>query len=384
MRQIKLPSMPSRPRRGTRPVVGLDIEPGAVHVVEAIPGADGRPVVQRSAMRALEPGVIRDGEIVDAPAVTAALKALFDEHGFDRRVRIGIANQRILVRVVDLPPITDPKELAQAIAFQAPSEVPMPLDQAVLDHVSLGVVETPAGPRSRVVLVAARRDMIEKLLAVAREAGLRPEGIDLAAFALVRSLAGTTDEVVAYLAVGGVVNLVVARGGTCLFTRVIGGGVDAMAVELAERRGVTIDEARTALTAATAERRPDPAPAPEPEPVFGPQPEPVAEVAEAVAEPVDLLAADARQILADGVRRIGREVRASLDFHSGELAGTDGQDPVQRIVLTGPGLELAGLADALADHLGLPVDVGLVPTSDGMDAGRYTIAAGLALEEIAA
>jgi type IV pilus assembly protein PilM len=346
MRQIKLPSMPSRPHRGAASVVGVDIEPGAVHVAEARAGADGRPVIQRAALRALEAGVVRDGEIVDAPAVTEALRAVFEEHGFDRRVRIGLANQRILVRVVDLPPITDPKELAQAIAFQAPSEVPMPLDQAVLDHVSLGVVETPAGPRSRVVLVAARRDMIDRLLACAREAGLRPEGIDLAAFALVRSLAvDPADEVVAYLAVGGVVNFVVARGGTCLFTRVIGGGVEAMAMELAERRSMTIDEARAA--------------------VLGDAPE-------------------AEDILADGVRRIAREVRASLDFHHGELAGGELPTAVERVVLTGPGLAIEGMTEALSMLLSMPVEAGSVPVPDGVDAGRYTVAAGLALEQVAA
>lgn len=385
MRQLKLPT---RPRRAARPVIGLDIEPGAVHVVEAHPGSDGRPVIQRAASHRLEPGVIRDGEIVDAPAVTAALRAVFDEHGFDKRVRIGIANQRIMVRVVDLPPITDPKELGQAIAFQAPTEVPMPLDQAVLDHVSLGVVDTPNGPRSRVVLVAARRDMIEKLMAVARDAGLRPEGIDLAAFALVRSLAATPDETVAYLSVGGVVNLVVARGGNCLFTRVLAGGTEAMAVELAERRSLTTDEARDALLAAN----PHPQPAPIApgalgaleaggEVVYGPQPRPV--VDEPEPEPVDETGMSAQRILADGVRRIAGEVRASIDFHRAELASPDGAaGGVERVVLTGPALAIDGFAEALEAQLGLPVVGGRVAAAGDVDPGAYAVAAGLSLEEV--
>ena len=64
----------------------------------------------------------------------------------------------------------------------------MPLEQAVLEHHSLGIVDTPDGPRTRVVLVAARRDMIDGLLAAIRSAGLRPEGIDLSAFAMIRAL----------------------------------------------------------------------------------------------------------------------------------------------------------------------------------------------------
>ena len=113
----------------------------------------------------------------------------------------------------------------------------MPIDQAVLDHVVLGPVETPDGPRTRVLVVAARRSMIDGLLAAARAAGLRPEGIDLAAFAMVRALGERSEASVLHLGVGGVVNLAVTRGGECVFTRVVAGGMEAMAIELPRARG---------------------------------------------------------------------------------------------------------------------------------------------------
>ena len=53
--------------------------------------------------------------------------------------------------------------LASAVQFQAQEHIPMPLEQAVLEHQPLGIVETADGPRARVVLVAARRDMIDRL-----------------------------------------------------------------------------------------------------------------------------------------------------------------------------------------------------------------------------
>ena len=64
----------------------------------------------------------------------------------------------------------------------------MPLDSAVLDFHPIGIADTGSGPRMRAVVVAARRDMVDRLLHVVRNAGLRPEGVDLAAFALVRAL----------------------------------------------------------------------------------------------------------------------------------------------------------------------------------------------------
>src|SRR5436309_3911384 len=168
-----------------RNVIGVDIEPGFVTAVQSRPG---QIAVERAAGARLAPDVVKDGEVVDIDALAEVLKQLFAEHKLGRRVRVGVANQRIVMRTIDLPPLSDAKQLASAIRFQAQDHIPMPLDQAVLEHHSLGVVETPDGPRTRVVLVAARRDMIERLLEAIRRAGLRAHGIDLSAFAMIRAL----------------------------------------------------------------------------------------------------------------------------------------------------------------------------------------------------
>jgi type IV pilus assembly protein PilM len=57
----------------------------------------------------------------------------------------------------------------------------MPVDEAVLDFQSLGLVQTPQGERSRVVVVAARQEMIRSVLGAAEGAGLNVVGIDLSA-----------------------------------------------------------------------------------------------------------------------------------------------------------------------------------------------------------
>lgn len=351
--EIGLPALPSRRARSGggnrrssgRAVVGLDIEAGAISA--ATVRSDGGLVVERAATAALEPGVVRDGEVVDAAALTGALRTLFAEHGLPRRVRIGVANQRIVLRPLLLPVLVDPKEIAAAVRFQAAAELPMPIDQAVLDQIPLGIVETPDGPRMRVLVVAARRDTIERLLEVARAAGLRPEGVDLAAFATIRALgagaAGENGAPALQLAVGGVVNLAVVRDGECLFTRVLPGGLEAMAVELAERGAVTVSEARAVLTAPAADR-----------------------------------SADAATVVEEGIRRLAGEVRTSLDFHlsSGET--------VERVALTGPALGVAGFAEALEARLGIPVEALDVRGPDGLAAGRFAVAAGLAVEEVPA
>src|SRR5204862_7343908 len=79
-------------------------------------------------------GLSKAGEVVDPGALSAALKAMFAEYKLSRSVRLGVANQRVAVRTFRLPLIEDPKELETAVRFQAQENLPMPLDQAMLDH----------------------------------------------------------------------------------------------------------------------------------------------------------------------------------------------------------------------------------------------------------
>jgi type IV pilus assembly protein PilM len=338
-------------------VVGLDIEPGYVAAVEARPG---QVAVDRSAVAALPPGVVRDGEVVDVETLASVLRQLFSEHKLGRRVRVGVANQRIVMRTLDLPPLKDDKEVASAVAFQAQEHIPMPLDQAVLEHHILGVVETSEGPRTRVVLVAARRDMIDRILDAIRRAGLRAHGIDLSAFAMIRALHNPDKGgAVLYISVGGVTNLAVATGTTCVFTRVLAHGTEAIAGELAERRGLTLEHAHAWLRHV------------------------------GLLMPIDDLEGDpeiiveARNVLTDGVRRIADDVRNSIDFH----AMQEGAAEVEQAVLTGPAVAIPGFSDHLAEQLAVPVEVGVV--SEGRagglgsgDAGTLAIAAGLTVEAI--
>src|SRR2546430_6371487 len=233
---------------GTRPgadVVGLAIQPGFIAAAKV--QVNGSIVAQRAVAAALPADVVREGEVVDERALSDALRELFAGSGLGKRVRLGVANQRTVMRTLQLPPMSDSKELAAAVNFQAQDQIPMPLANAVLDFHSLGVVDTHEGQRERVVLVAAQRDMIERLLRAVRDAGLQPEGVDLSAFAIIRALHRAGQEQakrVLYLNVDGLTNLAIADGPICNFTRVVGGGIEAMASELAERRGIPVLEAR--------------------------------------------------------------------------------------------------------------------------------------------
>ncbi len=389
-------------RRSGSDIVGLDIQPGHVAAVQA--RVNGSIVVKHAAGAPLPADTVREGEVLDEGVLSEALRALFADSRLSRRVRLGVANQRTVLRTLELPPVTDRKELAAAVRFQAQDQVPMPLSNAVLDFHPLGVFDTPDGPRQRVVLVAAQRDMIQRLLAAVRNAGLRPEGIDLSAFALIRSLYRPdpehTDRVL-YLNVDGLTNMAIAEGTTCRFTRVVGGGIEAMASELAERRSIPLVEARELIIAVDLSTPPEPEPGvtvvePEPAGVAGDeqptvaaqdaQPDPATGPAYAPAAPSEVASpepeADVRAVLDNGIREIAGEVRNSLDFHRSQEGGGE----VSRVVLSGSALDLPGFADSLQEQLGVQVERESVRLDEqdlgGVSVHRLAIAAGLAVEEV--
>ena len=335
-------------------ITGLDLDPG--HIAAAEVTVNGSLSLKRGAVTALRPGILRDGEVADVPALAEALKAFFAENGFSTRVRLGIANQRIVVRTLDLPLLDDEKALAAAVKIQAPDHIPMPMDEAVIDWQSLGTVQTPAGPRTRVVVVAVRREMVDRLVAAAREAGLKVEGIDLSAFGMVRALADTKVEgAVLYVSVAGLTNVAVANPSGCLFTRAAAGGLDAMVHTLAERRGLTVEHARQWLQHVG---------------LHAPL--------EGVDGDDDLVAA-ARAVLEEGVHQLADTVRNSLNFYRMQ----ESAEQVEQGVLTGPAVAIPGFVEALSEQLRLPLTSAVVVSQDaGADLGRLTVAAGLAVEDV--
>jgi type IV pilus assembly protein PilM len=232
----------------------------------------------------------------------------------------------------------------------------------VLEHHSLGIVQTEDGPRTRVVLVAARRDMIDKLLAATRQAGLKPAGIDLSAFAMIRALHRTgATAATLYVSAGGVTNLAVAVGPTCVFTRVVPYGTESMAGELAERRGLTLDHAHGWLKHVGLQD--------------------AVEEMEGEQE----IVTEARTVLSDGLIRIADDVRNSLDFYRMQEGAAD----IEHAFLTGPAAAIPGFSEALGEALSLPLEVGVVVEGrpggfGGNDAGQLVVAAGLTLDEVSA
>jgi type IV pilus assembly protein PilM len=359
-------------------VVGLDIEVGSIAAAEV--RSNGSVEVVGAAVEPLAPGAFNEGEVTDADILAETLKELFGKHKLSKRVRLGIGNQRVVVRTLQLPVIEDPKEMDAAVRFQAQEQVAMPLDEAVLEHQVVGGVpgEDGTAPQVQVVVVAARRDMISAVLGPLRSAGLEPLGVDLSAFGMIRALTGIDPEAgavaapadtdgesqvaapqpgdaILYCNVGDAMNLAVARDRACLFTRVAAVGLEGISSRLAAARGLSPEHATQWLMHVGLD-----------------QP---LEAIEGDPETVS----DVRRTLEEGVFGLIDELRRSLDYYGAQ----EGAVPVGRVVLSGPGSAIQGLPERMQAGLGMPISVGRPTALAAYDAGtaaRLTLPYGVALE----
>src|SRR3954471_13404041 len=100
-------------KNNNRGIVGLDLDGEFIAAVQTSP--DG---ISRAVSAELAPGIITDGEVTDVDALAEALRDFFKVHSLPRRVRLGVSNQQIVVRHLELPKIENAEELAVAVRFQ--------------------------------------------------------------------------------------------------------------------------------------------------------------------------------------------------------------------------------------------------------------------------
>jgi type IV pilus assembly protein PilM len=357
--------------------VGIDIEQASMVGAQIRTGRQGHTLTAVST-RALPDGLMFEGEVVDVAGLAAELKTFWKDAGFTgKRFSIGVANQKIVVRTMEFP-IIDPKELRAAIEFQAQEAIPIPLDEAILDFQVLST--SPAGEgggRQQVLIVAAQRDMIDQFMQVAKKAGFGVEGIDLQAFALMRSVAPPVafvdqgapqaDGASALINIGaGISNIVVASGGVPRFTRVVNLGYEALVQALMQNRGVTHQEGD--LLRLTVGLSGSAAPAADLEAVT------VSEI---------------HEVLDSTCESFADEIRRSIDYYH----SLQQDAPIARILLSGEGSLTRNMCDYLAGALHLPVALGnplqfiaenktkLQQQELELIAPRLAIALGLAFED---
>jgi type IV pilus assembly protein PilM len=359
------------------PRVGLDFEQTLMAAAQ-IRGVRQSQVLTNAAVEPLPSGLIVEGEVVDVAGLASVLKSFWRKKRFTgRRVLLGVANQKIVVRTMEFP-IIDEKELRAAVEFQAQEHIPIPVEEAVLDYRVTSTFSTEDGKgRQRILLVAAQRDMVGQFVEVARKAGLTVDGIDLQAFALARALSppdlsmadgGQNKAATALVNIGsGITNLVVVVGETPQFTRAISLGSESLIDALTADLRVNQTEAwRLAVTVG----------------LPGPAEEYPADITPEVAARIHASLESTCETFSD-------EIRRSVDYY--HTQAHEGQ--IGRVQITGDGSIVRNMAAYLSQVLHLTVELAsplerLAGNKSKLKAAeleamapRLAIAVGLALDD---
>jgi type IV pilus assembly protein PilM len=343
-RQLSLPalSMLKRPSRGggangghsAKRLVGLKI--GSSQLAAARIYNNGVAELQQLAREPLAHGVVVGGELRDPEALGDALKVFFARHKLPKKgVRLGIASNRIGVRILEIVGIDEEKQLANAVHFRAQEALPIPLDEAVLDYRVLDESVDAAGRTvKRVLLVVVYRELIDRYVSACRRAGIDLIGIDLEAFALLRALGSPTDRENSAL-VGVAIGhdrstFAVSDGRVCEFTRVVEWGGSALNVALARAFDNTPSEVETMKRGLSLDGSTTP----------------------------EELTPEQLVVALDAVRRqvqsFARELVSSLQFYQNQ----PGSLGIGEIVVTGGTAHLPGLAEELERLIGVHVRIG--------------------------
>jgi len=241
--------------RGASPV-GLDIGSTTFRLAQLKSSSD-KPTLINYASAHTPADLVNEGEIMDVDGVAKALSKLWREHKIrEKNVVVGVANQKVIVRVIEMPYMTE-TELRSAIQYQINDYIPIPIEEAIVDFQIIGEhVNDEEEKMMEVLVVAARRDMVENTIAAVEKAGLNPVVVDVSSLAFARAV--TCDGVQPFIqedinAMPGataminisanLTDIVVIEDEVPRFTRISNIGGNTFTEALVEQLGITFEEA---------------------------------------------------------------------------------------------------------------------------------------------
>jgi type IV pilus assembly protein PilM len=298
--------------------IGLDLDTGIIRAVELRGTAASAALTAAGSIEIPEVAVV-EGMVADPEAVAGALKKLWGEARLrSSKIVLGVSNQGVFMRMATFPKVPDNK-LAQVLRFQAGDYFPIPMPQLVLDHAVVGELEGEGGPALEILLVAARRDMLEKSLKALAGASLNPAVVDASPLALMRTLpesqlAGT---VLLTDMANGISSLLLVAGGVPRFARVIPHSLHSYARE----KGARLADVLNAVQQVAAAR------------------------GNGQAEDVS-----AGPPGGWGVA-LAAEIRSSIGYYQTHNGGSQADS----VILSGRGARVGGLAEILQEELEVPV-----------------------------
>lgn len=303
-------------------LIGLDIGSSTIKAV----GLDwGRktPKLKHFGLISLPPEAIVDGAFMDSATIVESIRNLVDGLKIKtRQVAVSISGHSVIIKKINVPAMSE-AQLEESIRWEAEQYIPFDIEDVNLDF---QILDEPAGQdQMAVLLVAAKKDMINDYTTVIEEAGLHPVVVDVDSFAIENAYnlcyESPEEEVVALVNIGaGVMTINVLKGGTSAFTRDISIGGRQITEDIQKRLKMTYEEAEALKVK---------------ERDSGPQSQEVERIIQGTAE------------------QLATEVRRSLEFFSASSAGME----IKRVFLSGGCAKIQALPALIEERIGVSVEV---------------------------
>ncbi len=171
--------------------LGLDIGSKYIKAVEAR-GGGGRVEVTGIAIAPTPPDTFDGGAILDAQRLGQAIRQMLRDAGIGTKqvVSAAASNISVVVRVVEVPAVSDDKELATQMQWEIERQIPFAATQTIMDYARIERPEgtDPSQQNIEVLLAVAQQDFIDQHVEVLFAAGLNPKAIDVVPLAVGRAL----------------------------------------------------------------------------------------------------------------------------------------------------------------------------------------------------
>ncbi len=302
-------------------ILGMDIGSSAIKIVELEKKRNGFALSSFGAIGLPEDSIV-DGEVLNHVSVVDSIKALTNEIGVGASpICTSVSGSSLIVKHITVPKVPM-KELDDQVYWEAEQYIPFDMSEINMDYEIVNLDGDDG--KIELLLVAAKKDFIEKRLGAIRDAGFDPQILDVDAFALANiywenyDVPENTSSLLVDLGAS-LTKLNIVTNDSTLFTRDIAIGGKDLTQEIQNKLGVSFQEAEVLKIDAAAS---------------GQIPDEVLNAINATAENVAL------------------ELRRSLDF----FIASNSKYPISNAFICGGSCRIPGLLSVMEEMLGLPVD----------------------------
>ncbi len=308
--------------------IGLDIGSSAIKLVQ-LKVARRSISLMNFGIEPVPPQSIVDGVVMNHSAVVDAIRNLTRRiHLRGKGLALAVSGNAVIIKRITIPAMDGPA-LDEQMEWEVRQNIPFSREDVIVDHEVL-VQQTPQG-QMEVLLVAAKRDVVQQFTQTVRDAGLSPVVVDTAAFALQNAVEGgigyAPGETVAIINVGASYStLSIVGGGMPAFNRDVAVGGNTYTAAIQQRLAVSTDGAEAYK---------------------------VGGAIAAAGAGADVVPQEVHRILAQVSEQVAEQFQRSLDFYINDAVDTQ----LSRIYLAGGSALVPQLPKAIQDRSRIPVEI---------------------------